>query len=667
MTGSAGNDRREAGEAGPSASERLLFGGELAYDMGWSQHHGAWLKLSLRSMATSLPRHVGIAVRLAHAADRRALRTVAASEFGRGVTQAVGLVAVNAILVQLLAQGSTAERLRSALPSLVVVGVLAVVGAALKSASSAATGILEPKVQRVATERYLGLVARVELSAIEDDGFHKLMDSAQYGADSARRMVGYCTAVVASVISLVAAAGVLTVLHPLLLPLLIAMALPSAWSALTMARARYVSWHRFVQHARAAQLISRLLIDQQAAGEVRVHDVGPFLLGHFRGMAETSEREQTRLAWIGARTGLTADAARGLATVATYTVLGLLLWHGQMALAVGGTAVLAIRTGSASITDLVLRVTDVQEESLFVADLETLCEEAVRRAIPSTGLDLPEEVDEIRFEKVTFTYPGADRPSLREVDLIIPRGRTVALVGRNGSGKTTVTRLLCGLYLPDEGRVLWDEVDAALASRPQIFSRIAMVAQNFHRWPFTARVNIGIGRPDASLDDSAMESAAAYAGADEVIDSLPRGLDTLLARGFRGGQEISGGQWQKIGLARARFRDGQVLIVDEPTSALDPAAEQRVFDQIQRLAGTGQTTVLITHRLHSVRHADLIYVMDEGRVVERGSFEELMDHTTGTGAFREAYDLQARQFLHPSVPGQNGSAQEYAETDGGGP
>ncbi|MFB6629010.1 ABC transporter ATP-binding protein [Streptomyces sp. NPDC056362] len=646
-----------------SASERLLFGGELAYDEGWSQHSGTWVRLGMWSMAVRFPRQVGIAVRLARRADPRALYTVAVGEVGRGVAQAFSLVAVNALLTELLAPGILVERLRAALPSLVLVSVTAILSSLLRSASTASTGILEPKVQRVATERYLGLVARVEMDAIEDDAFHKLMDSAQYGADAARRMVGYCTAAVASAISLVAAASVLTVLHPALLPLLCAMALPSAWGSLTMARARYESWHRFVQHARAAQLLGRLLIDQQAASEVRVHDVGPFLLEHFRGMAETSEREQTRLAWVGARTGLLADGARGVATVAAYGVLGLLLWHGQMALAVGGTAVLAIRAGSASITDLVLRVTDIQEESLFVADLERLCTEAERRAIPETGVDVPEDFDAIRFEKVTFSYQGAEEPSLREVDLVIPRGSTVALVGANGSGKTTVSKLLCGLHLPAAGRVMWGDVDAAEASRARLFSRVAMVAQNFQRWPFTARVNIGIGRPGGAIDDRDVDAAAAYAGADDVVAKLPRGLDTLLARGYQGGQEISGGQWQKIGLARARYRNGRVLVVDEPTSALDPVAEQRVFDQIHRLSGTGQTTVLITHRLHSVRHADLIYVLERGRVVEHGTFDELMDPSRGTGAFREAYDLQARQFLAPTVPGQTGPATSRSKTE----
>lgn len=662
MTSTAKTARTEpCGEdgTGPSPSEKLLFGGELTYDIGWNQHDGAWLKLSIGAMAAALPRQIALAVRLAHRADRRALIVVGVSEIGRGIAQAVSLVAVNSLLTQLFQAGSTTQRLRAGMPSLVLVASMALLAALLRSASMAATGILEPKVQRVATERYLGLIARVEMSAVEDDGFHKLMDSAQWGTDSARLMVRYCTAVVTSLISLVAAAGVLTVLHPALLPLLIMMALPSAWGSLSMARQRYVSRHRFIQHARAAKLLGQQLLEQKAAGEVRVHDVGPFLMTHFRGMAETSEREQTRLAWLGVRTDVVANSARGVATLLTYGVLGLLLWSGSMPLAVGATAVLAIRTGSASVNDLVLRITDVQEESLFVADLETLCQEAVSRAIPNGGADLPDRCRQIRFEKVTFTYPGVEEPSLREVDLTIPMGKTVALVGRNGSGKTTLTKLLCGLYLPDSGRVLWDDVDATDADRAQIFARIAVVAQDFYRWPFTARVNIGIGRPAGLEDDTALDAAADYAGADEILTSLPHGKDTLLVRGFKGGREISGGQWQKIGLARARFRDGQLFVVDEPTSALDPAAEQKTFDQIHRLADSGQTTILITHRLHSVRHADLIYVLDEGRVVEHGTFEQLMDPVTGLGYFRDAYALQARQFqTSPAEPVPHQSAGE---------
>ncbi|MCX5199233.1 ABC transporter ATP-binding protein/permease [Streptomyces sp. NBC_00249] len=644
-----------------SESERLLFGGELAYDIGWERHEGAWLRLGLWTMAKGLPRLVGTGMRLASLADAHALRVVLGAEVGRGLTQAVGLVAVNSVLGHLLTDGTTNERLVRAVPALVVVAGAALLGSLLRSASTAATGTLEPKVQRVATERYLGLVHRVELAAVEDDEFHRLLDAARYGADSARGMIRYCTNTLNSAISLIAAAGVLTVLHPVLLPLLVLMTLPSAWSSLTISKQRYISFHTFVQHARAGHLLGQLLTQQEAAAEVRVHEVGPFLLGHFRNMAETSEREQTRLARRAARIGLVADGAGGVATLLTYGALGLLLWGGAMELAVAGTAVLAIRTGASSLDSLVLQITDLHQESLFVADYERLCREAEARAIPVGGEPLPEEVREVRFEEVTFTYPGSSgggeqpEPTLREVSLSFPTGKIIALVGENGSGKSTLVKLLAGLYLPDEGggTIRWDDVDARTADRAQVFARVALMSQNFFHWPFTFRVNVGIGESARPIDDRAVEEAAAYAGADEVLAGLPRGLGTLLARGYRGGHQISGGQWQRVGIARAKYRRAEILIVDEPTSALDAVAEQRVFDQIRSLAATtGQTIVLITHRLHSVRHADLIHVLKDGRVAESGTFAELMDEKTGTGDFRDAYLVQAAAFDAP-LPGQS--------------
>jgi ATP-binding cassette subfamily B protein len=549
----------------------------------------------------------------------------------------------------MIAGGDLQNRLRGAVPALVVMAAVMLVGALLRAASTYATGRLEPKVERVATELYLERAAAVELSAIEDHAFHKLLDTAQYGASSARRMIMYGTRVVNAMISLVAAAGVLTVLHPLLLPLLVTMTLPSAWSALTNARRRYESFHIWVQHARAGHLLSGLLTEPAAAPEIRVHGVGPFLLHHYREMSETAEAEQARLARLAARTGLFAAAWTGLATVATYATLGVLLLTGTMALAVAGTAVIAIRTGSASLDTLVLEINSLHEEALFVGDLQRLYTEAAERAIPVGGETLPENPREIRFEKVTFSYPGdSARPALDDVSLTIPLGRIVALVGENGSGKTTLVKLLAGLYAPDRGRILWDGVDAAGADRHALAERIAMVAQDFKRWPFTARVNVAVGRSSAPLTEERLAAAVADAGAEEVVADLPRGLDTLLARNFSGGHELSGGQWQRLGIARAAYRRGRILIVDEPTAALDARAEVEVFERIRRLADGGQTVVLITHRLASVRHADLVHVLDQGRLVESGAPDELL--ATG-GLYAELYALQAEQFA-AKVPAQ---------------
>lgn len=647
---SAGKKKRGDDRPPPSDSEHLLFGGPLRYDMGWSQHADAFMELNFRAMVTRLPSLLASSFRLAWKADPRAARVVLVSELARGGAQAVSLLAVNNVLGRLMTSGPVEDRLRGALPALVTVAAVMLVGAMLRAASTYATGRLEPKVERVATELYLERAAAVELAAIEDDAFHKLLDTAQYGAQSARRMITIAARVVNAMISLCAAAGVLTVLHPALLPLLVTMTLPSAWSALTIARRRYESFHTWVQHARAGHLISSLLTEPAAAPEIRVHGVGPFLLRHFRSMSETAEAEQARLARLSARTGLIAAAWTGLATVATYATLGGLLLAGAMALSVAGTAVIAIRTGSASLDTLVLEVNSLHEEALFVGDLQRLYVEAAERAIPVGGDPLPADPTEIRFENVTFTYPGTStRPALADVTLSVPLGKIVALVGENGSGKTTLVKLLAGLYAPERGRILWDDVDAATADRHQLAERIAMVAQDFKRWPFTARVNVAVGRTSAPLTDERLASSVTEAGAEDVVADLPRGLDTLLARGFSGGHELSGGQWQRLGIARAAYRRGAILIVDEPTAALDARAELEVFEKIRALAGTGQTVILITHRLASVRHADLVHVLDQGHLVESGSPDELL--ATG-GIYAELYSLQAEQFAtqHPPAP-----------------
>ncbi|WP_425586584.1 ABC transporter ATP-binding protein [Streptomyces ziwulingensis] len=616
--------------------------------MGWSQHSEAFLELNFRAMVRRLPSLLTASLRLARQADPRAARIVLASEAGRGVAQAVSLLAVNSVLGGLMAAGPIEERLRGVLPALITVAAVMMVAALLRAATVYATGRLEPKVERVATERYLERAAEVELAAIEDHAFHKLLDTAQYGASSARRMISYGTRVINAMISLVAAAGVLTVLHPALLPLLVTMTLPSAWSALTVARRRYESFHVWVQHARAGHLIGNLLIEPEAAPEIRVHGVGGFLLRHFRAMSETAEAEQARLARLAARTGLFAAAWTGLATAATYATLGGLLLGGAMALSVAATAVIAIRTGSQSLETLVVEVNSLHEEALFVGDLERLYVEAARRAIPAGGADLPAEPKEIRFENVTFRYPGdAARPALDDVSLSLPMGRIIALVGENGSGKTTLVKLLAGLYAPDKGQIRWDGVDAAAADRRALAERIAMVAQDFKRWPFTARVNIAVGRSSAPLSEERVADAVAEAGAGEVVADLPRGLDTLLARNFSGGHELSGGQWQRLGIARAAYRQGRILVVDEPTAALDARAELEVFEKIRALAGSGQTVVLITHRLASVRHADLVHVLDQGRLVESGTPDELL---ACGGVYAELYSLQAEQFTKVPVP-----------------
>ncbi|WP_185030240.1 ATP-binding cassette domain-containing protein [Streptomyces candidus] len=630
-----------------SAAERELFGGPLRYDLGWSQHEHAALDLTMLSALRSMPSLVGATLRMAWSADRRGLIAVMISEIGQGIAAAVGLLAVNAVMHALLdGSGTPAERVHALLPALLAVAAVAVVNSALAGWSTARAGRLEPLVERIATTQYLAAAASVELEAIDDPDFRRLIDVAQQGPGSARRMIGVAVAALNSTISLVATAGVLTVLDPVLLPMLILIAAPRGWGAMRVAQERYVSVMSWIEHVRASRLIGNLLTERTAAQEVRIHAVGAFLLSRYEGMARSAESEQERLASSKAVTEWVAAALSGLAMAATYGVMFWLIMSGRMSLAVAGTAVIAVRSGSAGLGALVMNVNHLHEESLYVRDHGRFLVQAARRAIPEGGAPVPERVGRIVLDQVTYRYPDRESPALDHVSLTLPMGSVTAVVGENGSGKSTLMKVLAGLLLPQEGVLRWGAADVEGLDRAQVFDRVALLTQDFQRWPVTAAMNIRLGRPARPASSEDLRPSVDYAGAGPVVDKLPDGLQSLLARMFRGAIELSGGEWQKVGLARTHWRSttsraDSVLIVDEPTSALDPRAEIEAFDRIRRLAAPHRAVVLVTHRMSGVRHADRIYVLHRGRLAEHGSHDELM---ALRGRYAAMFDAQAAQY-----------------------
>lgn len=633
-----------------SAAEHELFGGPLRYDMGWAEHERARLDLNMLSAIRAMPRLVGGTLRRAWSADRPALLAVGVSEIGQGIAAAVSLLAVNAVMHALLGSGTPVDRLYGALPALIAGAVVAVMNAGLAGWSTSRAGRLEPLVERIATTEYLAAATAVELEAIEDPEFRRLIDVAQYGAASARRMISACVAALNGTISLIATASVLTILHPALLPMLLLIAAPRGWGAMRVAQERYVSVMTWVEHVRASRLIGNLLTERSAAQEVRIHSVGPFLLEKYKGMAESAEAEQKRLANGKALTELVAAALSGLAMGGTYGVMFWLITAGHMSLAVAGTAVIAVRSGSASLGALVMNVNQLHEESLYVQDHDRFLAEAAGRAIPSGGEPVPHQVEQVVLDKVTYCYPDRDAPALDGVSITLPMGSVTAVVGENGSGKSTLMKVLAGLLLPQSGTVRWGESELTGLDRAQVFDRVALLTQDFQRWPVTAALNIRIGRPDHDAEHEELEPSVDYAGASPVIAKLPHGLRSLLARMFRGASELSGGEWQKIGLARTHWRSStcpadSVLIVDEPTSALDPEAEIAAFDRIRQLAGPHRAVVLVTHRMSGVRHADTIYVLTQGRLSEQGTHDELI---AADGRYAAMFHTQAAQYAPDS-------------------
>jgi ATP-binding cassette subfamily B protein len=435
--------------------------------------------------------------------------------------------------------------------------------------------------------------------------------------------------------------------------MLLVIAAPRGWGAMRVAQERYVSMMSWIEHLRASRLIGNLLTERTASQEVRIHAVGPFLLDRYRRMAASAEAEQERLASSKAVTEWVASALSGLAMAATYGTMIWLSMAGHMSLAVAGTAVIAVRTGSASLGALVMNINQLHEESLYVRDHGQFLVEAAQRAIPQTGSPVPDQVKQVSLEHVTYRYPDRDAPALDDVTLTFPMGSVIAVVGENGSGKSTLMKILSGLLLPHAGSVRWGEFDVSGLERSQVFDRVSLLTQDFQRWPVTAAMNIRIGRPghDASMHD--LQTSVDYAGAGSVTAKLPNGLDSMLGRMFRGTIELSGGEWQKVGLARTHWRsstsqEDSVLIVDEPTSALDPEAEIAAFDRIRRLAAPHRAVVLVTHRMSGVRHADHIYVLNQGRLAEHGTHDDLI---AARGRYAAMFDTQAAQYAPtPNVP-----------------
>jgi ATP-binding cassette subfamily B protein len=253
--------------------------------------------------------------------------------------------------------------------------------------------------------------------------------------------------------------------------------------------------------------------------------------------------------------------------------------------------------------------------------------------------------DGIRFERVTFRYPGAEQPALIDFDLHIRPGERIAIVGENGAGKSTLAKLLLGLYQPTSGRILIDGVDLATIDLSAWRARVGAVMQDFMRYALTARENIAIGQIERLGDQRAITEAAALSQAAELVEELPQGYDTLLSKEFEGGQDISVGQWQKLALARAYLRDTPTLVLDEPAAALDALAEQQIYRQFLALANS-KTVLLISHRVGSARLADRIIVVQQGRLAQQGTHDELV---RSAGTYAELYQLQASWYQDEEV------------------
>ncbi|MCP2258161.1 ATP-binding cassette, subfamily B [Streptoalloteichus tenebrarius] len=581
-------------------------------------------------MARDLPRLTGHALALVRTTSRRWALAVLGLQLLSGALVVLMMAAAREFFSALVASGLVVGNLVHVAPTLVGVGLVMGASKLVGALTSACRSRLGPRIEQRAELRLLGLTTRAPLELFDEPRWFDAMSRARdRGVSSAPVVVDQALALSGALVTVTAAVGAVAFVSPALAVLVLVSSLPGAWAAVRSAQLAYVSRRRTTTLRRRKWVLSDLLANRRAAPEIRANQLQDHLLGLVEEITTRDMGERLEVSRRQALQRFVGQVAGGAALCVLYLALVLLVRHDALSLASASAALVVIRSGRRSLNRAALTVRTLYEHGLYLADFFRFCSETENRAREEEDeaepVPLPHDCATLALKGVSFTYPGSEAPSLRDVDLELRRGEIVALVGDNGSGKTTLAKLVAGLYRPGSGALHWDDVDLGTLPLSALSERVTLVAQDHTRWPLTARDNIAIGRPSREATDELVVRAARQARVDPVLSSLRHGYATLLSRQFTDGADLSGGQWQRLALARAFYRDAHLLVLDEPTASLDPRTERHVFEELRALAARGRSVLLVTHSMRMAASAHRIVVLDGGRLIEEGPHDALME------------------------------------------
>ncbi len=515
---------------------------------------------------------------------------------------------------------------------------VAVVGDVLLRFVGLTESLLAEQVTNGSSVRLMEHAATLDLEDFEDAEFQDQLERARRQTSGRLTLMGQLFAQAQQAVTIVSLIVGLFVFAPLLI-LLLAVALVPAFltEAHFNARTYSLDFGRTPER-RELDYVRQTAASVETAKEVKIFGLHGFLIDRYRRLAGDFYAANRALAIRRAAWG---SVFTTIGTVGYYAAYGYIVWrtlHGDFSigdLTFLSGSFLRLRT---MLENLLFGFSSVAGQALYLNDLFSFFRTRPEILSPANARPFPHPIrDGFVFEDVGFAYPGAERWAVRHLSFTLRAGEVVALVGENGAGKTTLVKLLTRLYDPDEGRILLDGHDLREYDLEALRGSMGVIFQDFVRYNFTAGDNIAVGRIEARDDHARVERAAERSQADQVIEALPHGYEQRIGKRFKNGVELSGGEWQKIAIARAYMREAEVLILDEPTAALDARAEFEVFQRFKELS-RGKTAVLISHRFSSVRMADRIFVLADGKVEAQGTHEELVAQP---GLYAELFELQA--------------------------
>jgi ATP-binding cassette, subfamily B, bacterial len=501
--------------------------------------------------------------------------------------------------------------------------------------------LLADKYTRHVSIRVMKHAAELDLLAYEDPVFYDRLDRARVQATDRLGMIQSIGRLVQQVITAVSLSISIMVFSPWLMLLLIAGVVPAFLGESHFAFLGYAKNFRQTPLRRQMDYLRELGGSREAAKELKLFGLNHFLTERFTRLADEIYVENVSLA----RRRLIAGSFLSLVgTIGYYSAYVFVIWRTVAGVLSIGTLTFlsgAILQASSNIQLTFSTLSGIADQALFLTDLLAFFDMQPTIRSKPNALPAPRPILQgFEFRNVSFRYPGSPRLILDRLNFNLRCGERVALVGENGQGKTTIVKLITRLYDPSEGQVLLDGVDLREYSLEDLYREIGVIFQDFSRYEMTARENIAVGRIQELENLELLRMAARKSMADHVVAQLPEGYEQMLGRRFDGGVDLSGGEWQKVALARAYARDAQLLILDEPTAALDARSEFEVFHRFAELT-IGKMALFISHRFSTVRMADRIVVLDKGRIAEEGSHDHLASRG---GRYAEMFEMQAASY-----------------------